>query len=233
MFNKKPEGFIDYLSTVLKVPQYEINNLLTGYYEGFGDTNRRYNPDSDYNWAYNVLADPLLFSGLTQKGAVKASPYLGKRLASVKDVAVKTVPYIKEAAETVAPYLATAASPFVWAGGKLLQLGKDLAPKTLKELPKKVVDVATSPVALVAASNAAAENAKKLNQTSNRSINQPYRVRVTPPVYLPRESAVFDIENIYPMEQPIDTTPVIDKSDTIVTGKKYNWNTKTDPKSFY
>jgi hypothetical protein len=35
------------------------------------------------------------------------------------------------------------------------------------------------------------------------------------------------------MEQPIDTTPVIDKSDTIVTGKKYNWNTKTDPKSFY
>jgi|GEM_PF-5414165 len=230
IFNKKPEGFMDYLSTVLKLPQYEINNLLTGYYEGFGDTNRRYNPDSDYNWMYNVLADPLLFQSLIQKGSLKAAPYLGKGLAGAKDIAVKTVPYIKEAAEFVAPYLATAATPFVWAGGKLLQLGKDFAPKTLKEIPKKVVDFATSPAALVAASNAATENAKKSNQTP---VNQPYRVRVTPPVYLPRDSAVFDIENIYPMQQPIDTTPVVDKSDTIVTSKKYDWDTKIDRKSFY
>ena len=109
-FSDKVEGFGDYFGNLLSIPQKEINNLLTGYYESPMDTKARYSEVSDnqHFWG-DVALDPMMYPELPYaaakgtvkvvgKGIQKAAPY-------AKKVAQLTTKYGKQAAEFLSQYI--------------------------------------------------------------------------------------------------------------------------------
>lgn len=83
-YGKESEGFGDWGRTLFMMPQYEMNNLLTGYYENPYTTYLRYNKAPE-SWvartAMKYATDPMIVDApykLLQKGFAKAPPYVGK-----------------------------------------------------------------------------------------------------------------------------------------------------------
>lgn len=102
-FSDKVKGVGDYFGNLLSMPQKEVNNLLTGYYESPMDTKSRYSEvsDSKHFWG-DVATDPMMYPELPimlGKGAVKLT---GKAVQ-------KVVPYAKEIAQLTAKYGSQAA----------------------------------------------------------------------------------------------------------------------------
>lgn len=79
-YGKESEGVGDYLKNLFLMPQYELNNLLTGYYENPYTTYKRYNKEPDSKVAKIAMkygTDPLIIDlpyTLLGKGAAKAAP---------------------------------------------------------------------------------------------------------------------------------------------------------------
>jgi hypothetical protein len=101
-FYGKDAGFGEHLKNLWFMPQYELNNLLTGYYENPYTTYRRYNPEPEGFWggagklAMKYGTDPMIIDlpyNLLAKGATKAAkkiyPYGPKLVQGVKDLTVK------------------------------------------------------------------------------------------------------------------------------------------------
>jgi len=98
-YGKDAEGVGDYLKTLFQMPQKQMNNLLTGYYENPYDTYLRYNKEPE-SWAAKAAmkygTDPMivdapynfLAKGVT-KGVAKATPHVTKAAGVVGDFAVK------------------------------------------------------------------------------------------------------------------------------------------------
>jgi len=64
-------GVGDYFSNLLSIPQKEVNNLMTGYYERPGETIQRYHPSigSGTKALLDVVLDPLVFPEIPYAGA--------------------------------------------------------------------------------------------------------------------------------------------------------------------
>ena len=97
-FSDKVEGLGDYFGNLLSIPQKEINNLLTGYYESPMDTKARYSEVSDnqHFWG-DVATDPMMYPELPYAAAKGTAKVVGKGIQ-------KAVPYAKKAAQLTAKY---------------------------------------------------------------------------------------------------------------------------------
>jgi hypothetical protein len=138
------EGLWDSITTLLSVPENEINHLLTGNYEPIGQTVRRYHPDSvgaGTELAINLAADPFSWKtawnaykttqGVTDAMRAKQAYDLGRKIKTPliagykaalksKDIVKKPVEYLsKLAAYTPSNKIAnigykTIGNPAVW-----------------------------------------------------------------------------------------------------------------------
>lgn len=141
LYGKGATGFGDWIQNLFTMPEKEINNLLTGYYEGPGTTAKRYDPDTQAGWI-NLAADPMMYPELPYaigkgavKGVAKAAPYV----ASAATTAAKaTAKYGKKAIDLVMKYvpnfnmgtLATVASRLGQAG---LHLDDNTTPEDIQK----------------------------------------------------------------------------------------------------
>ena len=133
------DGIIDYLSEVTQIPQKELNNLLTGYYEAPSNTINRYrNPGKEISktqaFLTDVVTDPLIVE--------EAPEYAGKYILKGGKYVLDKAPVVAKAIGTAAEIAAKAAADAALAAGK--QLGaaynyvKKVAPQAVEFLANNV-----------------------------------------------------------------------------------------------
>jgi hypothetical protein len=125
-YGQESEGFGDWAKTLFTMPQKEMNNLLTGYYESPGTTAKRYHPkmSGTARGFIDVATDPLVFPEIPAflaKGA-------GKLVAKAAPTVVKKA---KQAYELAAP-VAKAVKQ------KIIEKAPEVVAKTLEYAPQTI-----------------------------------------------------------------------------------------------
>jgi hypothetical protein len=104
-YGQESEGFGDWAKTLFTMPQKEMNNLLTGYYESPGTTAKRYHPkmSGTARGFIDVATDPLVFPEIPAflaKGAgklvTKAAPTVVKKAKQAYELAAPVAKAVKQ-----------------------------------------------------------------------------------------------------------------------------------------
>ena len=139
-YGQESEGFGDWAKTLFTVPQNEMNNLLTGYYESPGTTAKRYNPKmSDTARGFiDVATDPLVLPEIPAFFAKGA----GKLISKAAPVVTKKA---KQAYELAAPVAKAVKQKIIEKAPEVVAKTLEYAPQTLSRVGQAALHTSEEP----------------------------------------------------------------------------------------